>query len=430
VRHQVVFFPTYDPVVVFVSNSAAYEKKELVRSEFALHTRLHIGRRQAGKKVRSKPWSTTSSLWPGKQAVAVANEQKCFTSSAVTTDRMGKLLQSTCLKPQYSLRRQLVVTFGSIAFLTIAIVVLLSTITAQRAGEVVQNQARSSSFLKLQVENEIRSTTAYLADVISRRFANLDGAALIQHEIVRDRIVGYPDRGWENDTHVPFLDMKSQKRVYPITSPSLQRDWNLTGEFNLSGLPEHLRDGIPDTSTAMYIFQGNCDPDETRPTEKEYYPNCTSANNDVNTGGVVHPVPSNQYIAEKAANIGTLLKPLWESHTDILHLRVGFHNSGAGGDLWHPSFRVDGTVTHVSQGCEWMSQTNPLTGKSYSSQTEIERCHPRGTRVSERDCNPLEQDWCIDQALHPGEVRSVGPFFSASNSMWLIGIGKAVFDRM
>jgi hypothetical protein len=339
---------------------------------------------------------------------------------------MDKILQSTCLKPQYSLRRQLLVTFGSIAFLTIAIAVLLATITAQLAGQIVQDQARES--LQNQVLNDIHSTSAYLAAVISRQFANLDGAVMIQYEIVRDRIVGYPDKGWENDTHVPFFDMVTQRNVYPITPPPLPRDWEAEGKFNLAEVPEHLRNGIFDTSTAMFRFQGNCDPEKKRPTDKGYYPNCTSANNDVNTGGVVQPVPSNRFLAEKAAAIGALQKPIWESHPEILRLNVAFHNSGAGASLCYPSFHVDANDSYVSEGCEWMLRTNPLTGKPYGSKAESERCHPKGTLVGERDYNPIEQEWCMDQVLHPGEVRSYGPFYS--HSLWLMAIGQAAFDRM
>jgi hypothetical protein len=253
---------------------------------------------------------------------------------------------------------------------------------------------------------------------------------MIQHELVRDRIMGYPDRGWENDAHVPFFDLKSESNVYPIKSPPLPRDWSVREVVNVSGLPKHLRDDIFDTSTAMYRFQGNCDPEKTKPTDKEYYLNCTDANNDVNTGGVVRPVPSNRFIAEKAADVGALLKPLWEAHPEIARLRVGFHNSGAGSDLFYPSFHVDGNASYVSQGCVWMSKTNPLTGRPYASEFEIARCRSNGTVVFERDTNPLEQEWCRDQALNAGVVRSFGPFYSGSNSLWMLGVGTAVFDRM
>lgn len=339
---------------------------------------------------------------------------------------MGKILQSTCLKPKYPLRRQLLVTFGSIAFLTIAIAVLLATITAQLAGQIVQDQARES--LQDQVLNDIQVTSAYLADVVSRRLANLDGAAMIQYEIVRDRIVGYPDRGWENDTHVPFFDILTQRNVYPIQAPSPQRDWEAEGEFNLAEVPEILRDGVFDTSKAMFRFQGNCDPEKKNPSDKGYYPNCTMANNDVNTGGVVQPVASTQFLAEKAAAIGALQKPIWESHPEILSLNVAFYNSGAGACLCYPSFQVDATETYESEGCEWMLKTNPLTGEPYGSINETRRCHTKGNQVKQREYNPMEHDWCIDQALHPGEVRTAGPFLI--HSSWVLAIGRAVFDRM
>ena len=133
--------------------------------------------------------------------------------------------------------------------------------------------------------------------------------------------------------------------------------------------------GAIDTSTAMYRFQGNCDPSKSSPSERGYYPNCTDANNDVSTGGVVRPVQSNKHIAQKAADISFILKPIWEAHPEILVLNVGFHNSGAGSALIFPSFQADGTASYVSDGCEWMRKTNPLTGKSYATEEEIVAAH-------------------------------------------------------
>jgi hypothetical protein len=352
---------------------------------------------------------------------------------------MGKVLQSTCLKPQYSLRRQLLVTFGSTAFLTIALAVLLATIAAQLAGKIVQEEARDS--LRKQVIRNIRSTSTYVADVIQRRLSNLEGAAALQGEIVRDRIVGYPDRGWEDDLHVPFFDMLSQRNVYPIEGNPLPRDWNVTvGVLNESMAEENLQERSDlikiygafgfSTSTAMYRFQGNCDPDETDPSSVTYYPNCKDANNDVITGGVVRPVETTKYLALKAAEIGILMKPIWESHPEILLMSVGFRNSGAGSDVSFPAFYADGTTQYISQGCEWMRQINPLTGKPFGTVVEIARCRPSGELVNERDYNPLERQWCADQALHPGKVRNFGPFRSSNDFFWLISLGKAVFDRL
>jgi hypothetical protein len=352
---------------------------------------------------------------------------------------MGKLLQSTCLKPQYSLRRQLLVTFGSTAFLTIALAVLLATIAAQLAGKIVQEQARDS--LRKQVIRNIRSSSTYVADVIQRRLSNLEGAAALQGEIVRDRIVGYPDRGWEDDLHVPFFDTLSQRNVYPIEGNPLPRDWSVEiGVLNESMAEENLQERSDlikiygnfgfNTSTAIYRFQGNCDPDETDPSSLTYYPNCKDANNDVVTGGIVRPVETTKYLAQKAAEIGILMKPIWESHPEILLMSVGFSNSGAGSKVSFPAYTVDGTAQYISQGCEWMRQINPLTDKPYGTVVEISRCRSKGEHVNERDYNPLERQWCADQALHPGKVRNFGPFRSSSDHVWLISLGKAVFDRL
>jgi len=352
---------------------------------------------------------------------------------------MGKLLQSTFLKPQYSLRRQLLVTFGSTAFLTIALAVLLATLTARLAGKIVQEDARDS--LRKQVIRNIRSTSTYVADVIERRLSNLEGAAALQAEIVRDRIVGYPSSGWEDDLHVPFFDTLSQRNVYPIEGNPLPRDWSVTiGALNESMAEENLQERFDlvkiygifgfNTSTAIYRFQGNCDPDETDPSSAAYYPDCKDANNDVVTGGVVRPVETTKYLAQKAAEIGILMKPIWESHPEILLLSVGFHNSGAGSEVSFPAYTAIGTAQYISQGCEWMRKINPRTDKPYGTVVEVARCRSEGEVVNERDYNPLERQWCADQAQYPGKVRTFGPFRSSADSLWLISLGKAVFDRL
>jgi hypothetical protein len=354
---------------------------------------------------------------------------------------MGKILQSTCLKPQYPLRRQLLVAFGSIAFLTTAIAIVLAAGAANSAGLIMQEEGLKT--LEAQVIKNIRYSTSYVNDLVSRRLANLEGLASLQIEIVRDRIVGYPDRGWETDSHIAFFDLESNSTAYPIRAAPLPQDWNVTPSVTSpADAREHLQErehwidlfnttGVAfSTSSAMYRFQGNCDPNETDPLSIKYYPNCTKANNNVRTGGVVHPVSTNEKLAEKAADIGYLFKPLWESHPEIVTLGVGFHNSGAGSYLAFPSYTVDGTASYISSGCDWMAEINPFTDEPFATPEEISRCHPNGTKVDERNYNPMERDWCADQALNPSEVRSFGPFRSSSDNLWLIAVGKAIFDRM
>lgn len=77
-----------------------------------------------------------------------------------------------------------------------------------------------------------------------------------------------------------------------------------------------------------------------------------------------------------------------------------------------------------------MREKNPNTDLPYGTEEEIARCHPNGTRVPGREYNPLERQWCRDQALNPFKAVIVGPYLDAFiNDLWLLTIGKAVFDR-
>ena len=330
-------------------------------------------------------------------------------------------------------------TFGSTAFLTITIAVVLAVIAAKMAGQVVADKSRAS--LRDQVIRSIQTSSGEVADVISRRIENLQGLVTLQSEVVRDRIVGYPEPGWEDDQYVPFLDILSGQNQYPLQGIPPIRDWEVNSTFISSSATEDLQDRATilnlngssyyfDTSRYSYRFQGNCDPSISDPHDSNYYPNCTEANNNVDTGGVIQPVATNKFLAEKSAAIGVFMKPLWESHPEVLVLGMGFHNSGAGAMLDFPAFKISAASSYTSQGCEWMAETNPLTREPYGTSEEIARCHPRGTHVDQREFNPLERGWCADQALHPLEVRMFGPYQESDHGVWLMTFGTAVFDRM
>jgi hypothetical protein len=161
-----------------------------------------------------------------------------------------------------------------------------------------------------------------------------------------------------------------------------------------------------------------------------YYQNCTDANNDLSIGGVVQPTSTNRYLAEKASDLGALLKPVYEAIPDARTIGIYFVNSGAGSSLVFPGHMIDGTSHYESVGCDWMRQTNPNTGLPFATDEEISRCHPKGTLVSGREYNPLERQWCRDQALKHNSSTCVGPYLDAFvNDLWLLTFGKAIFDR-
>jgi len=340
----------------------------------------------------------------------------------------------TCLKPKYSLRRQLFVSYGLTGAVSIGVVMLIATLTATSIGEHLNEHAQD--LLRGQVITNTRSFSEHAADTLSEKFENLEHGVLLLAELTRDRIVGYPRDGWETDLHVPFYDTLSGKNVYPILSDPPPADWNIIVNVNESNAEEHVQGRWPwysfpiSTASSAYRIQGQCDPNETNQTAATYFKNCTDANNDLSTGGVVQPTSTSRYLAEKAADLGILLKPVYEANPDAKTLGIYLANSGAGSSLVFPGHVIDGTSSYASVGCDWMRQTNPNTDLPFATEEEISRCHPEGTLVPGREYNPLERQWCRDQTLAPNSTTCVGPYVDAFvDDLWLLTFGKAIFDR-
>ena len=82
-----------------------------------------------------------------------------------------------------------------------------------------------------------------------------------------------------------------------------------------------------------FFPQGQCDPRETDENAKNYYPSCTMTNNDISTGGIVRPTTTNKLLAEKAVDLQTFLKLIYEQHEDVKRVGVYLTNSGAGASV-------------------------------------------------------------------------------------------------
>lgn len=372
---------------------------------------------------------------------------------------------SACLKPTYSLRRQVLFSFGATGILTTALVVGLACVCAITAGSLVQREARN--FMSQEVIHSISNSSRYAAETFSQDLDHLRGTVAVMVEIVRDRIANYPREGWEDDSRVPFVTADGGRR-YPLQSPLLPRDWNVTNNVNGDNKDEHLQELFnlmlkqhdpnqnhgrdehfqPRLSTvhAAYSFQGNCDPSVHEPSDPRYYKGCTKEHNNGTSGGI-RPTPTSAGLEQKAADIGTLLKPVWESRPDLLQVSVHFVNDGAGSMLHFPSFvHSNEAQPYQSIGCDWLVENlNPYTNKPFLTKEQVEQnCHPKGEWVRPRDFNPLEQEWFRDQVLHPDDTRFFGPqvdeFFTrgaltssrhAGHEVffWVMRVGRAIFDR-
>jgi hypothetical protein len=348
----------------------------------------------------------------------------------------GSLLKATCLKSSYSLRRQLLLSFGASAILTLSIVVALASISSHLAGQRVRGQA--DEVMRSQVIQNLVQSSEFEADIFTAYMNSLEGHVQIMVEATRERIAGYPDEGYEDDRHVPFPDMVSGSNKYPLKSPPAPLDWDINVNVNPSNAEEHLQERAIfalmyqiSSESASYFIQGACDPAETNSSSLRYYPNCTEANNDIETGGVLAPTNTSKWIHEKAADLVVFLKPLFESNPVVILNGVYFHNSGAGATIEYPgNVREGNRDPYVSDGCDWMREINPHNGKPFATEEEIARCHLEGTLVQQREYNPVERPWFKDFVLNSGQVRLYGPFKATGGGIPLVIMGRAIFDRM
>lgn len=352
-----------------------------------------------------------------------------------------KFLQMSCLKPNYSLRRQLVAGYGITAFVTVFIVVFMATIAANNTGAKVRDE--SIELFQTQLDAILQESGVLTGDILDKKMNHLRGSVNLLVEIVRDRIVGYPYEGWEDDRYVPFVDRETGRRMYPLKADLLPRDFEMTTNLNVDNstmLREQIQEraetyaGTPflkiwNTESSMFTFQGNCDPTLTDPNDLGFYPFCTEENNDASLGGKINPTETLAPLEQKAADIGVFTKAIFEAQPLAHSVGVWFVNSGAGAGVQFPSFAATPGLEFTSSGCDWMKEINNYTGRPYGTDVEIKRCTPEGMRSTIREYNGLERMWCADQALNPGETRIFGPYAGATWLSWRLTIGRAVFDR-
>ena len=362
------------------------------------------------------------------------------------SSRIQRLLQRCCLRPTVSLRRQLLISFGSSALLTLTLVVLLTCLSAHQAGQNVHTPVQATT--RHQVLDNFHVATRNQALQLTRVMENIDGNIQLVVEYVRDRIVGYPYNFMNNstddmvDAFVPFVDRDTGRRKYPLDINPLPADWQIywnvvpdTASEHLQERAKWLRPEIPtSTATAGWFVQGVCDPEVNDDAlHWAHYPNCTDANNDLAKGGVVQPTPVAGYLHSISGDLCVLLKPLFEAQLEAYVLFIAFVNDGAGAVIQFPGI-AGRSGTYVSQGCDWLlNTTNPYTGRPLGTPEQVARCHPKGTTVVAREYNPLERSWFQTIALADPEAGPVshGPFrIQDSSSFAAIMFGKAIYDRM
>lgn len=326
-------------------------------------------------------------------------------------------------------------SFGTSAVLTLTIVVILASISAHLAGEQVKGQ--SDEVLRAQVIEQLIQSSEFVAQDFSAFIDALEGTVQLIVEATQERIVGYPNDGYEDDLHVPFLDMDTGTNKYPLRSPLVPLDWNINVNVDVTNAEEHLQERAPlaqvfqiSSELGGFFFQGACDPAATNSSELRYYPNCTDANNDFETGGVVAPSNQSKWLHEKGSDLVVFLKPVYETLSTMLLMGIYFVNQGAGAHVEYPGHVILGNGDpFVSRGCDWMREINPYTGERFGTEEDIARCHPTGSLVHQREYNALERAWYKEFVLHPEETRIYGPFLAAGGGIPLVSMGRAVFDK-
>lgn len=340
-------------------------------------------------------------------------------------------LKKLCLKPSYSLRWQLLLSFGSSTFICLTLVLVVSVIINLQAGKLVQE--RAGSVMREQVQGNLVLTTRFTAEAFTESLSQLEGVAQLVAEFVMDRIVGYPNQGWEDDVLVPFYDIVSQRNVYPLKNDPLPFDWNITLDLTNENAAEMLQeraflvDAFKDMitlSTASFFLGGACNPD-LPPENPAYVEGCPSIENALREHS-----PTTTGLYQKSGDIGVLLRPLFESDEDVVMVGVYYVNAGAGATVLFPGHSLSNSVPrYESKGCGWMRDINPHTNRRYGSDEEIARCHPPKSLVEARDYNPLERQWFHEFVKAAGDVVWYGPYLASGGHISIVSIGKAVYDR-
>ena len=364
----------------------------------------HATCRRSGSSLQLRKLPVNVLLMPG------TSEATSLECGSETPTKRG-LLRMTCLNPKFTLRTQLMLSFGSVNFITIFLVVLVCVVVSLMAGENIKD-INQETFQN--TANTIQGRTArYLAESLEQNLYPKDVVQTI-YELTRDRFQGFPQV--VSDDLVPFRDMDTNTSRYPIVGTPLPLDWQIQEHVTISNDQEHVQgrrnwygNASLSTRNGYFIMQGACDPNVTDPRARTYWPNCTEANNNITTGGTLAPSNLTQYIHRKASDLVPAMKALYEYNQYVREIGVYFANQGVGATVNFPHYALDGNHSYVSTGCEWMKSPNPYDkSRPIGKQEEIDRCSENGTRLLARQYNPLERGWCQNQALRPEKILVEG----------------------
>jgi HAMP domain-containing protein len=341
------------------------------------------------------------------------------------------ILHMLCLRPKYTLRKQMMLSFGSITIITIAVVVAICIALSIAAGENVKSTAEATT--KELAQESLGYRARYLSESLTEKLILVNTVKYI-YEATRDRFDGHPN---PTDDNVPFFDIDTNSNRYPIQGPPMPLEWDVVPNVNEDNYEEYLQSrwmiykDIPvDTTNAGFVFQGACDPSETDPLGDAYWPNCTDANNDLRTGGVIAPSETTEMYHRKGSDMVPFLRALFEEWEVIRDVGLYFLNNGAGAGLNYPHYALSTQSSYTSIGCDWLLSSNPYDpSRTIGTEEMIKNCHADGEVVSNRLFNPMERAWCRDQALYPNKIFAEAYENAWNPGEWILFLGKSVYDR-
>jgi hypothetical protein len=346
-----------------------------------------------------------------------------------------EIVRKFCLNPRYTLKTQMMISFGSLNIIIILLVVLICVGMTQWIG------IETNRLVRVEFDDNINFAMQlngrYLADAFSSAFVMNDKVDLV-HDVIQDRFEGYPN---PSDDEVPFFDMETETNIYPIIGEPMPIRWDVQNNTNEDNYEEfvdsrwkYFKNISVDTTNAGFSFQGSCDPSETNSSGRSYGSNCTFANNNITTGGVVAPSEETEMYHRKGSDLVPILRALFETREQIREIHISFLNNGAGATITYPQYALSHQLNYISDGCEWLLSQNPLLSRNPNKDGKIgnekmlQNCHKKNETVSNFQYNAMERKWCRDQALSPNLIH-IQTVVDAQTNEYLIQIGKSVYDR-
>jgi hypothetical protein len=341
-----------------------------------------------------------------------------------------EIARKCCLNPRFTLKTQMMISFGSVNIIIILLVVFICVGMTQWIGMETNRLVRKN--FDETINRAMQLNGKYLPDSFNSAL-NMNYKVDLVHDVIQDRFEGYPN---PSDDKVPFFDMETSTNIYPIIGEPMPIRWDVQNNTNEDNYEEfvdsrwkYFKNISVDTTNAGFSFQGSCDPSETNSSGLSYGPNCTDANNNIQTGGIVAPSEVTEMYHRKGSDLVPILRALFETREQVREIHISFLNNGAGATIVYPQYARNHQLNYISDGCEWLLLQNPKKKRTaIGNEIMLQNCHKKNETVSNFQYNAMERNWCKKQALSPNLVHMETVVDTQTNE-YLVQIGKSIYDR-